>query len=694
MIMKKNYILSFFIFFVTFSVHAQDCDNPNVIIQDDIESYTPGDATGQAPHWGAWPGGAVGGTVNSEQASSGTQSIKIDGAAGTQDVLYLLGDPTSSHFIVSMNMYIPSGNNAYFNLQHEMPTTSAGFWAFDVFFNDPGTGMVDLNTGTTFEFTFDQDEWFEIYIIADIDSDEARIVIGTTTVGAWNFSNGITNGGADYPSSGLNSINFYPIDATHSYYIDDVSLMEISAAATNQYCYTATDITPGTHTVADLECFGAMHDIGANFANSGAWYSYTPADDGVISIASCGGGADTRGWIFEGECHDLKIVGVNDDQCDLGNGSQWASYREAVVTGGTTYFIMWDNPWDNAGFDFELTYSSEDPTPGHFCQSAIPVIPGEQNFLETFDGNAAVAGPNIGAYSSSSTPYSKSNWYKYTPAFDGTITISSCDGGVSDTRVWVYTGDCSNFDVLELEATDDDGCPADASSLLEDFAVTGGTTYYIEWDDRWDDAPFVWILEYNVVGYEVTFNVNMSEETVDPGGAHIAGEMNGWSGQPMTDNGDGTWSITFTLPEGETVEYKFQNGLDGWEDAIPADCTLGGFGNRYVDVGNANVNLDLVCFNACTDCTISTNDPKFSNAVSIYPNPVSEVLYLQMEFPEAVQNLQIRIMNTVGQRIIVENLGTRLSETLEIGIKDLPKGTYFLQLTNDEVSTMKKFVVQ
>ena len=204
----------------------------------------------------------------------------------------------------------------------------------------------------------------------------------------------------------------------------------------------------------------------------------------------------------------LKFVGVNDDQCDQSNGDPYATYRETVVTGGSTYYIMWDNPWDDIGFDFELTYSSDDPTPGHFCQSAIPVTPGETNFLETFDGNAAVAGPNIGAFTSSSTPYSKSNWYQYTPPFDGSITITSCDGASSDTRVYVYTGDCSNFETLDLVATDDDGCGT-VASLVEDLPVTAGTTYYIEWDDRLDELPFLWLLEYNVDGFEVTFNVDM-----------------------------------------------------------------------------------------------------------------------------------------------------------------------------------------
>ena len=309
--MKHTYpfFTSLLLLLFTSALFAQlDCTNPDIIIDDDLDSYTLGDASGQAPHWAAWPGASLGGEVIADPTSNSLQVIRIDGSNAGQDALWLLGDPVSSHFIVYFNLYIPTGNNAYFNLQHEMPTSSAGFWAFDAFFNDGGSGEIDLNNnGISFNFSFEHDDWFEVYIFADIDSDEARMVIGTTTVASWNFSNGVTNGNANYPSNQLNSINFFPIDNSYVYYVDDVALWELPPAETNQYCYTATDITPGIHSVADLECYGALWDIDARFANSGAWYSYNPVNDGVISISSCGGAADSRGWIFEGDCHDFKI---------------------------------------------------------------------------------------------------------------------------------------------------------------------------------------------------------------------------------------------------------------------------------------------------------------------------------------------------------------------------------------------------
>ena len=64
--------------------------------EDDLESYTLGSMLNQSPYWVPWtPGSAAeSGEVTTEQANSGTQSIKLEGvpAGGPVDQLYLLGD--------------------------------------------------------------------------------------------------------------------------------------------------------------------------------------------------------------------------------------------------------------------------------------------------------------------------------------------------------------------------------------------------------------------------------------------------------------------------------------------------------------------------------------------------------------------------------------------------------------------------
>lgn len=103
----------------------------------------------------------------------------------------------------------------------------------------------------------------------------------------------------------------------------------------------------------------------------------------------------------------------------------------------------------------------------------------------------------------------------------------------------------------------------------------------------------------------VTFQVNMSNETVSPDGVHIAGSFQGWNSNatPMTDEGNGIWSYTTELVEGTSVSYKFLNGNTwGTDESVPQACSTGG--NRTLNVPGLATTLDVVCFGSCTNCDV------------------------------------------------------------------------------------------
>ena len=97
----------------------------------------------------------------------------------------------------------------------------------------------------------------------------------------------------------------------------------------------------------------------------------------------------------------------------------------------------------------------------------------------------------------------------------------------------------------------------------------------------------------------ITLSVDMSNETVSPNGVHVAGSFQGWDpgATMMTDNGDGTWSYTFTSDTAAAYQYKFING-NAWgsdEQNIPGVCAYGG--NRQIEVDGISGELSsLVCF--------------------------------------------------------------------------------------------------
>jgi len=107
---------------------------------------------------------------------------------------------------------------------------------------------------------------------------------------------------------------------------------------------------------------------------------------------------------------------------------------------------------------------------------------------------------------------------------------------------------------------------------------------------------------------DVTFIVDMSEQTVSPDGIHIAGSFQGWDpgATEMTNTVNDIYTVTATVNEGETIEFKYINGND-WpgEEQVPAACGVpngvGGY-NRYFEVPVGGAVLDTVCFSSCYPC--------------------------------------------------------------------------------------------
>lgn len=123
----------------------------------------------------------------------------------------------------------------------------------------------------------------------------------------------------------------------------------------------------------------------------------------------------------------------------------------------------------------------------------------------------------------------------------------------------------------------------------------------------------------------VTFNVDMTNETVNPTGVHIAGnfqdinydgilenaDLVNWnpSAYELTDaDMDGVYSITLQLISA-VYEFKFINGNDwndgagtDWVESVPNTCVVGGGNtNRQIVIAGADASYS-VCFANCAAC--------------------------------------------------------------------------------------------
>ncbi|MCB0705827.1 MAG: T9SS type A sorting domain-containing protein [Saprospiraceae bacterium] len=211
------------------------------------------------------------------------------------------------------------------------------------------------------------------------------------------------------------------------------------------------------------------------------------------------------------------------------------------------------------------------------------------------------------------------------------------------------------------------------------------------------------------VSVNATFTVDMTKVvadggTVSPNGIHIAGNFQGWdpAATAMNDNGDGTWTYTTSVTSNQDLLYKFVNGTT-WVDAeinITLDCGIddgNGNINRVLSVGDTDVETISYCFDYCETCTeiiSGINQTTLANGLEIFPNPASEMVQIQIQLPEVSEQLQLNVLNMLGQCLYQQKLGTVQNMLVELPIKNLPAGIYQIQLVDGGVSASKTLIKQ
>lgn len=258
------------------------------------------------------------------------------------------------------------------------------------------------------------------------------------------------------------------------------------SAQTGAGCKNAISIQAGYHVVDTMYKGMATNANVYPNPSRAIWYKFTPSQDGLLNISSCGGDADTRLFLYEGTCDTLNLFGYSDDFCSKdASGEETASDISKYVKAGKNYFIEWDNAWDSLDFGFSLSFATNfSPASMQACQSAKSIKAG----ITKVDSIIGIASRSDAGHS---------NWYQFTPTTSGKLSISTC-GLDADTRLWVYKGSCGNLTNIAESDNDCDGATlSNVAVAINDIAVTANTTYYFEWDDSWSNAPFEFTLTFD-----------------------------------------------------------------------------------------------------------------------------------------------------------------------------------------------------
>lgn len=143
------------------------------------------------------------------------------------------------------------------------------------------------------------------------------------------------------------------------------------AALAQANCQQALAVTPGIHNVMLLSGTQLPQPVCTsgqqNTPDRGAWFAYTPTDTYTANVKTYIEGypvIDTRVHIYTGTCGSLTCVGGDDD-----SGPEWTSDAYFTAEEGITYYIAFDNNWNNSSFSFKLTESTF--VPSIFSQQSI-----------------------------------------------------------------------------------------------------------------------------------------------------------------------------------------------------------------------------------------------------------------------------------------------------------------------------------
>ena len=186
---------------------------------DDFEDYQSSVRLApQSTRWQLWtPASPNNDAIVTSEGSGVTQNkfAFFNGTTtATPDVIYHTSNRTSGRYRLSWQMRVNAGKSGYYNVLHGLPDAGGenAVYAYEVYFDNTGTGRVLVNNGgtsriTVAKFGYAMGQWVNVTNIIDIEKDLVELWIGDNYVGNWPFS---TSSPANSPSNKqLAGIDFY-----------------------------------------------------------------------------------------------------------------------------------------------------------------------------------------------------------------------------------------------------------------------------------------------------------------------------------------------------------------------------------------------------------------------------------------------------------------------------------------------------
>lgn len=683
--------------------------NPDKIICDNFETYTLGNVSPQAVHWRPWSGaetGILSSKVVTDQASDGTQSMKVEyeisGTTQGDDQLLLLGNKTTGRYSLKWKMYIAPGRSAYYNIQNS--ETAGQQWNLDIFFDfnanarlivKPSTQNQNFNRG----FSYPQGKWFTLEHVIDLDNNLARLYVDNKFIYGWDYADN------------LGSIDFYSASTNDIFYVDEVEYVKLPSLTYDaDICGSAIDLSPYFNRVTNvpqttglydntnattsatdpqnITCLGEDIDGDKDAINTSMWYTF-PGDGNKYDIQTVpcnatnyigldqGNLGDTQMLLFAGnDCSNLTQIDCNDDlNPPLPGGGGGPDFRAGLTLQteqDKNYYLMVD------GFEFQNTVAK-----GEFCiqvtrtdcpLAAIGAATSDEFvcFGDTMKISLDVANtiiPTQGTYygmcwAINTQPVPAGAWPVTAPGYIGSFFLNA----------FAYTPGLPNN--------------SSAGTLL------AGAAYYF--------TPVI-------VSNAVKINANTTTSLADleePAScfftsgpsvlAYFAPEflfpLDGVASVTLPTGGQQNGSIDLTVGGGlgEYLDDPSFYGFKWSTGPMTEDLENIGFGTYTVTVTDPS---------GCSDPFVLTvgvtglKDPEAVRSMSLSPNPTTGTALLRLDL-ENTADVRLELLNTLGQSLQIFHVGKVNNLTHTLQLEGLANGAYFLRVTIEGETAVRRIVLQ
>ena len=689
MIMKKL-LLSFLSAFLLFTLSAQ--------VTDDFSDYTVGGKLAQQAqamgrdYWTTWssaPGGIEDGVI---AEMSGNKVLKLDYPGvenddGNDQVLKL-GGKTSSTWELSLKIFVPTGQCGYFNIV-ALFAGAQSKWAFQVYFNKdgthPGVGTMDAGGSDAASFTFAHDSWIPVKLIMNLDANLSSVYINDALIHSWIYTDGSFGPGQ---SGGcpriIDGMDFYPpTKGKSTFYIDDVNF-ELFGDPT----FPILDVTPPS-VYAKVAPGDAPANIPISITNTGtsigdylAWVNFGEGEEGATKNYSLTYSTDALGssvsftnqtentWVEIASKFPVSYF------CDkIGTYLTKLSYYVPTSIGSDPIiFKIYGPQVDNTGpGELLLQTSLNTYTIGAWNTVTLPepfLLDGREIWISAHftyiagitsiacDGAANFNGINWSRHANYS-------WSDFGSEF-GDFMLKGTLEGKTTPACW-FTIPQNNYGSVLMGATKDFNIVLNPAGLeIGEYKAT----LFVETND--DDHPRFEIPVTFVIADQASNNAELDNLTAD-------GIVAQWNSA----------HTFYYMPNFKTTKNEVEIIATPQHEAA---TVAGAVGIQPIKSGNNTYDFTITAEDGTTVkeyrlVIVATIEgiTEIENIVKLYPNPVIDNLYLDIQSGITIN--QAFIYDFTGKMVkLIEQPGNI------IHLSDLPTGNYMMKVTTSEGEATHKFI--